>query len=318
MNEFYYTYSKSFYISDVIFPELFSPDFDQKYRVNALISDMQKDYPGYSFPCFGRFQRGLREKHRYDLESEILLKDTEILIGISRNSEKTVHYGQLSLMSRDDLDSHINFAKQLISGFTYSVTKETGRSPRSEKFLVVDLKLEANNINYRQIRFLLTWLRYSYEWAINVSTLDAYRLLKNPEYIPKLKGLDILNLTTITSKLMRGYILWDQTIGWAGSKPTNLDVIKERLSMVKEEDTYRILNQRVFDNILEPDSIIGESLPMLTSSKTIVLSDYRHLLSSDKLYSYNWWASDESFEKIRLPYYCETVNKLIENFNVKI
>lgn len=256
---------------------------------------MTENYSRYKFPCFGDFQSILRGDDILsysDTDGKRTLKENyELYIVINTLKEKAQSRCQYCWMSAEELVDHINIVKSLFEGFEFSVMSDSKNGMMRVKFLFLK-----NSISFFQIRFLLTWMRYSYEWAISMSTMDAYRLYNHPEYLPELAKENIFNLVQITNKLTYPYILGDQVINRLGL-PMNIDRFKEKVN--KRSNT----------------SLCGDIYTSASSGDFAYITQDKGYLKRAKIepkhyLSIAWWHDEDSFIAERLPLYRQYVETL--------
>lgn len=272
---------------------------------NTLISDvLAKDihFP-FRFPCFGKFQDSLKMHKLIDSDGE--LSENHILcIVINTRKENTQPLGQYCWMSVEELINHINVVKLLFDGFEFTVKED-----KEKGFMKVKFLFKGGEITYFKIRFLLTWMRYSYEWAISMATRDAYILLNNPKYMPELEKEDIFNLIQITDKFILLYILGDQVIDRTGV-PMDFTRFKERVN----NPTNMRLNNDIYIRHINISSYPSNS-PEVVAYKIKDSSPVFKAIPLNHIMSIAWWEDLDSFEQVRLPrykYILEYLKKLYE------
>ena len=299
--EFSYGGFNSYYSSRCVSEVKQFPFYGGDKEFDTIISYI-REIPNerYCYPCFGRFQSAardllIRETPRGDNEK---LRHAETLyIVINTNIQAANKYCQYCWMTVEELINHINIVKSLFDGFEFSVLKDEKNNFMKVKFLFKE------DITLFNIRFLLTWMRYSYEWAISMATMDAYRIFKHPEYMPELAKENIFNLVEITNKLTYLHVLPDQVICATGI-PMELELLKSRISQCER---YNCRLNSIYDSVKCPKMEFRH-----LSSDT---SDTNRLNIPLKTYtSLSWWEDEESFVKDRLPIYKEILQTLIEKY----
>lgn len=305
-SEFSYGNFSSIYSSEAISTQSrHDKFFGGEREFDKLIQDNLQENCRYRFPCFGKFQESLKDycmdSHENELFEEYqrstLNKDVElyIVINTSRDLNKFRYIGHYCWMSVEELIDHINAVKSLFENFEFSVMKDDDRDFMKVKFL-----FKKDEITLFKIRFLLTWMRYSYEWAISMATLDAYRLLRHPEYIPELKNENIFNLVEITNKLVYGHILQDQVICSSGC-PLEFEQFKARVNKA----TNSSLNEDIYKKCGCVNNFGYYSVDAYFAQR----NGLKHI-ERKKLFSLNWWLDEESFVEERLPKYINILNIL--------
>lgn len=299
--EFSYSGFNSYYSSKSVSEVKQLPFYGGDKEFDTIISTIKERPSGrYCYPCFGRFQSAARElliRETPHGDNEKLRHEETLYIVINTNIQEAVDYHQYCWMTVEELVNHINIVKSLFDGFEFSVLKDEKNNFMKVKFLFKE------DITLFNIRFLLTWMRYSYEWAISMATMDAYRIFKHPEYMPELAKESIFNLVEITDKLTYPHVLHDQVISPTGI-PMEFELLKSRISQC---ENYSCRLNGIYDKVESPSR------------------DFRHLSSDTcdsnrlniptKTYtSLSWWEDEESFVKDRLPIYKEILQTLIEKY----
>lgn len=91
------------------------------------------------------------------------------------------------LLSQEELSHHLSIIKQIMP-FTYRITSKTVKYNGAPiKCFVVMMHVKGYNIKHR---FILTWLRYAYEFPYNIITKEAYKVRREPGF----KSISIFNL----------------------------------------------------------------------------------------------------------------------------
>lgn len=79
-------------------------------------------------------------------------------------------------LDKNQLHHHISIVKKLF-GFTFSIEEKLNKD--MESYFEVTLIMSGNKMNHK---FILTWIRYSYEFPYNMYIVDVYRLKKEEEF----------------------------------------------------------------------------------------------------------------------------------------
>ena len=290
-SEFSYGGFRSYYTSKLLSKsqdrEFSGGDKEFKELTSKIMHYGENNSNGY--PCFGAYQNCLRTSGlsgRSDNgDTRSLERDDELYIVINTDRNRTTKLCQYCWMSVEELINHINIIKSLFEGFEFSVFSDEENKTMRVKFL-----FKKGEISLFRIRFLLTWMRYSYEWAISMATMDAYKILNHPELMPELSKENIFNLVEITNKLPIKYVLSDQVIQ-ANGLPFEFNKFKE--AVIRKDNIN--LNRDVY--------------PRTVSSPKYLSSDIhdRSRLDIDKKYylSLAWWEDIDVLINQRIPIYRE-------------
>lgn len=159
-------------------------------------------------------------------------------------------------------------------------------------------KVECNEDHYRILvtvdqlpvgmnKYILTWIRYMYEFPYNVLLLDTYRLKKNPIF----KFQSIANIFNITLKCYCKYVRSVHQV------PDDRDRVCELLT--NEQLKKRISNNYSLNNIYDTKRFEAQKIP---ETSNIIKCSYTDI---------EYWIDDELFLKERENIYLSTYKRLI-------
>ena len=127
-------------------------------------------------------------------------KKVIIKIFSGTNYVKNTHSNNACLFSKSEIEEHISVAKELFD-FEYTVSRkkrlEHGRTG-------YEVSIDVPDESGLHVKYLVTWIRYLYEYPYNVSLLDVYQLKK----LPKFKDMTVENLLLV---VLNCHIIGD---GW--------------------------------------------------------------------------------------------------------
>lgn len=134
-------------------------------------------YSGYYTDCY--YKRANNNWHHSDNHAcfaELLRNYNrtipEFKVILYRLGGRQTGQSSICLVGRKEIGNHLKQVQDLVN-FDYSITE-------SEKFFEVYLKISKDEPNLDlSCRFVLTWLRYLYEFPYNVIMLDVNRLKQN-------------------------------------------------------------------------------------------------------------------------------------------
>lgn len=282
LNEFSYINFSSYYYSPVI-AKRFAESDDEIFRIIVESVIENKLNSRYRYPCFGRLLSDIyKDEDNYEggVDNELISEDIDLYLVINTKKEETRRYGQWCWMGIEELKSHINQIKSLFDGFDVTIEPELRRG-----FICIKFLFKGKEISTLRMLYLLTWMRYSYEFASSMVMRDAY-LIKS-EIRPDLSIFNIMQ-ATVKYLLRVGGILGDQTIcpngGFQSDKELRMKLFNEWADSLS--DLYTIPNLAYThskDSKLERESI-------------------------------NWWLDKDTFLNTRLPIHLENIETLTKYY----
>lgn len=155
----------------------------------------------------------------------------------------------MCLFSPKEVKNHL---KQLTSIFPFDFTIKRGVINRySGKWKCYEVKIHLHDVPAAFHKYVLTWLRYTYEFPYNVILKDTYRLKKNPIF----KFTSIANLFNVVSNCYPYYVGEGHSILESHIKvPLKKKDLRERLKEVDRLNSlYKYLDrdnkERIPDNL---------------------------------------------------------------------
>ena len=231
----------------------------------------------YRFACFGRFQDSFPQES-WSYFKEPIAEDIKLYLVINTNMLETRTFGQWCWMTRDELVSHINLVKTLFDGFEVLIEPDL-----RENFMCLKFIFEKGKISQYKIRFLLTWMRYSYEFASSMAMRDAYLI---SEMYPEMSIFNLMQ-ATVKFSLNQG-VLEDQTI-CPGGGFLDSDVLINNLdnpTTKQLEDLYPPVPSWIYSR--------GRDINV----------------KSNQYQSINWWMDEDTFKEIRLPIHIKNIESI--------
>ena len=187
-------------------------------------------------------------------------------------------------LTKEELSDYISLAKK-IHDFDFSITEDMD----DENVLDVKIELHATRIVHR---YILTWIRYAYEYPFNMYLMDAMRLQKLDEF----KDDDLINLFNLVGATA-GYSFHGDRIHCIGDIcwPRKFYTLDERIKIVKDAiDSGEV-------NYLFPKLEI--ELETLYSNCENFRKNFQGL---------EYWQGDDFFAE-RLPYYIKAKQNIFNN-----
>lgn len=152
----------------------------------------------------------------------------------------------MCLFSKDEIKKHLEFISSNIFPFKYNV-KEIKTDNEKNKY-EIKLNIEGNFLYHK---FILTWVRYLYEFPTCMLMKDVYRLTKDPKF----KFINVFDLYNIVSGCYsQDNYKSDQTLSWGG----RMMRYKELQSRLSKLEPYggesNILSQIYWDRYLSREN----------------------------------------------------------------
>ena len=122
--------------------------------------------------CFAESFRKLGQRENVSERYQIYIYKVD---GGDPHAEK----GNATFLTKEELHSFIGCVKNVFP-FSYRINETNG-------YYLIDLKVSGPSINHK---FILTWIRYTYEYPFNVCCLYTMDMRKNPKY----KYINTINL----------------------------------------------------------------------------------------------------------------------------
>lgn len=233
--------------------------FSKRMKVEACFSDV-----------FSKLRALNRTKKRHTMTYRIL---------IYRGYEwgKKHHKHNACLLNHSDLRNHIDQLKGLVP-FKCRIKDITSRE--CEKFEVI---VTVINGTVRQHKYLLAWIRYSYEYPFNVTLYEA-RKLRNEKEFSFLSGFNLFNIVGQTLNL------------W------------EPLHSIAYESLVHLMSKEILKEKLEEDSLNLNSIFKGGNIKQPYLKESRDRKLDVR--DIEFWMNDSLYREERLPIYKERLKYL--------
>lgn len=169
---------------------------------------------------------------------------------------KETHGDNACLFTKAEIERHIRVAKKLFN-FEYTISK---RHQLDSNFVGYEVSLTVPDENGVYVKYLVTWVRYLYEFPFNVSLLDAYRLKR----LPGFKSMTIENLLLVVlncHKIGDGWVRGIHSVPKPGNGFffTTRELKKKLIELSKRgKNIYGILNQ-VYPQAFKGISLLDEN-----------------------------------------------------------
>lgn len=242
-------------------------NFHTEYSsTGTLNKEMEREY------CFSDVFWG--ESHQNNTyEIMFYLNDVALKDGAKNNA---------CFLTKEELSDYISLAKNIYD-FEFTITD----SEDKKDALVVELTINGPRIAHR---YILTWVRYAYEFPFNMYLMDAMRLKKMDEF----KDDDIFNLFNLVGATS-GYSFHGDRIHCIGdiSWPRKFYTLEERIKTLKKSKATGEVN---------------DLFPKLNITLETLYNGNKNFKSN--LQCLEYWQSEDYFNE-RVPYYISAKQTII-------
>ena len=226
-------------------------------------------------PCFSYVFSGL-------IDNDNVSEDYEIILYKGTKLSKGKNKANSCLFTRKQISNHLKQA-QRIYPFNFRITEVTNWR---KGYNVFKVHLELIQVPGTFHKYLLTWLRYMYEYPYNVILHDAYKLKKEPCF----------RFTSMSN-------LFNLVLGCFNENPRDIhQIAKNQVSktMLKRDIRRKLQNIRMLNNIYDKlkNKVNNNQIP----------DEDGDLTTSD----FEFWESDDIFERRRKPIYMNVYKEIIK------
>lgn len=198
--------------------------------------------------------------------------------------------------SLDDIKRHLRKLKKFVPSFKYKIREEKGylidaggddrtNDGKYDRY-VLDLTINAGNIYHR---YALNWIRYLYEFPMNMIINDAYRL-KNVEGFGDLSAESLIAIVSSCVPQCQCDHRGGQSLNIYCDPLLTIGEVKARLA---KEDFY---SERP-DGYNHSDARLSNVFPHLEDCRRVALDNLVEPESSrDILHRLSYWTSDSAFD----------------------
>ena len=185
-------------------------------------------------------------------------------------------------LTKEELSDYISLAKK-IHDFEFSIDEDE----KIKGVLNVTVRLSATRIVHR---YILTWIRYAYEYPFNMYLMDAMRLKELDEF----KDDDLFNLILLVGATV-GYHFHGDRIHSIGdiTWPRKFYTLEERIDALKKSEDGGEVNSLFPELDVELDTLYKKD------------NEFK-----ENYQSLEYWQSEDYFAK-RLPYYTKAKQTII-------
>ena len=184
------------------------------------------------------------------------------------------------LLSKKQIENHIRQA-QKIQPFKFYV-KEEKYSVYDEECDIFKVHLQLNRVELAFHKYLLTWIRYTYEYPYNVLLCDTYKLKKEPCFMFT-SIANLFNIVLSCSEVERGI-----------HQISKIDSVNKFLKVSELRKKLKVISK------------LNDIYTVLKKSCNRIPEEVNKLSTTDIEY----WNSSEIYNKYRKPVYLKTFKEL--------
>ena len=238
-------------------------------------------YTEYS--CKGSFEKKMGKEYCFSfafnkVEIDPISEEYTIILYKGTDFSKQKHHSNACIFSKQQVRNHLKQA-QSIFPFRYRVTEIKNWKRRT----VFKVHLILTDVPGTFHKYILTWLRYMYEYPYNVILYDAYKLKKEKCFC----------YSSISN-------LFNLVLGCYCTNPREIhQIAKNEISerMSKQEIREKIQNVEVLNNIYKRLKAKKRMIPKAALDKTIADIEY--------------WEDQEIFDTYRKPVYMKVYKETL-------
>ena len=238
------------------------------------------------YSCKGEFEKEMDAEACFSFvfnhtSERNVSEEYEVILYKGTSFSREKHNSNSCLFTKKQIRNHLRQA-QGIYPFDFHITEV---SNWEDGYNVFKVHLKLTNVPGTFHKYLLTWLRYMYEYPYNVILFDAYKLKKDPCF----------RFTSMSD-------LFNLVLGCYNDNPRDIhQIARNQVSKVmRKKDIREKLQQiRMLNNVYD-------KLKRKVNADTIPDS-VEELSTSD----IEFWESDDIFEKHRKPIYMNVYKKVI-------
>lgn len=239
------------------------------------------------YSCKGTFEKEMDVEACFSFvfnktDEENVSEEYEVILYKGTDFSREKHNSNSCLFTKKQIRNHLRQA-QGIYPFDFHIT-EAAKWRGSYNVFKVHLKL--TNVPGTFHKYLLTWLRYMYEYPYNVILYDAYKLKKDPCF----------RFTSMSD-------LFNLVLGCFNENPAAIHQIAENQvskTMLKRDIREKLQNIQILNNIYV-------KLKNKVKINQIPNGD-GNLTTTD----FEFWESDDIFERRRKPVYMNVYKEIIK------
>ena len=238
-------------------------------------------YTEYS--CKGLFEKKMKREYCFSfvfnkVKIDPVSEEYTLILYKGTNFSKQKHYSNACIFNKQQIRNHLKQA-QSIYPFKYRVTE----LKNWKGYNVFKVHLILSDIPGTFHKYILTWIRYMYEYPYNVILYDAYKLKKERCFC----------YSSISN-------LFNLVLGCYCNNPRTIhQIAKNEVSkrMSKQELKEKIQNVVVLNDIYKQLKVKKQIIPKTVLNKTITDIEY--------------WEDQEIFDTYRKPVYMKVYKETL-------
>lgn len=239
------------------------------------------------YSCKGAFEKGMKAEACFSFvfrhTSEINISEKyEVILYKGTEFSRKKHKSNSCLFTKKQIRNHLRQA-QGIYPFDFRITEVTNWGGGYSVFKV---HLKLTNVPGTFHKYLLTWLRYMYEYPYNVILYDAYKLKKDPCF----------RFTSMSD-------LFNLVLGCFNESPYDIhQIARNQVSktMLKRDIREKLQNIKMLNNVYDKLKNKGNNNQIPNEDGDLTTSDFE------------FWESDDIFERRRKPVYMNVYKEVIK------
>ena len=239
------------------------------------------------YSCKGAFNEGMDVESCFSFvfqhtSNKNISEEYEVILYKGTDFSKKRHHSNSCLFTKKQIRNHLKQAHGIYP-FDFHIT-EAAKWRGGYNVFKIHLKL--TNVPGMFHKYLLTWLRYMYEYPYNVILYDAYKLKKDPCF----------RFTSMSD-------LFNLVLSCFNENPADIhQIARNQVSktMLKRDIREKLQNIRMLNNIYDKlkNKVNNNQIP----------DEDGDLTTSD----FEFWESDDIFERRRKPIYMNVYKEIIK------
>lgn len=239
------------------------------------------------YSCKGAFKKDMDVEACFSFvfrhtDEENVSEEYEVILYKGTDFSREKHNSNSCLFTKKQIRNHLRQA-QGIYPFDFYITEVTNWG---DGYNVFKVRLKLTNVPGTFHKYLLTWLRYMYEYPYNVILYDAYKLKKDPCF----------RFTSMSD-------LFNLVLGCFNENPGDIhQIARNQVSktMLKRDIREKLQNIRRLNDVYDELKNKGDNNQIPNEDGDLTTSDFE------------FWESDDIFERRRKPVYMNVYKEVIK------
>lgn len=239
------------------------------------------------YSCKGAFERHMNSASCFsyvfiNTGERNISEEYEVILYKGTDFSRKEHKSNSCLFTKTQIRNHLKQA-QGIYPFDFYITEVTNWR---DGYNVFKVRLKLINVPGTFHKYLLTWLRYMYEYPYNVILYDAYKLKKE----------SCFRFTSMSN-------LFNLVLSCFNENPIDIHQIANNQvskTMLKRDIRKKLQKIRMLNNIYDKLKNKGNNNQIPNGDGDLTTSDFE------------FWESDDIFERRRKPVYMNVYKEIIK------